>query len=495
MAKKKTLSEMARNNKTYLTVHYIIQIAILIAYLIEVIKGSRTPLYYGILAAIIIITIVIEALTYKKNPEGKNIKYIGLIGFGIMYAYVLFTAANPLIFVYGFLFMVAVPVFNDLKLTVIAGVCLILMNVADIVRKGIAGEISSDTMPLIEIQIISVIVFVIFSFLVNRNSKFNNDAKVNVIENEQKESEKILATIVETVDSMNSSVAEINDVVEQLNTSSVETMDAMKEVSSGVNDTAEAVQSQLEMTTEIQDNIDEVRGAADVIATNMGEAMQEIKEGSRSIDDLIKYVGSSEEAGSKVVNDLEELNRHTDEMHNITELINSVADQTSLLALNASIEAARAGEAGKGFAVVADEITKLADQTSEATGNITGLIDNLSTKLKEVVESINKLMESNEEQNNCASGAYENFKKITESTNEVNERSQQLEESVQKLAKANASIVESVQTVSAVSEEVSAHASETLVSSEKNEEIVRSVKTLAESLSEDTKRLEEAKGK
>ena len=490
---KKVLSEKGRNNKTYLVVHYVIQIAILIAYLLEVIKGSRTPLYYGILAAIILITMGLEIGMFKADPEGRYIRSVGIIGFAIMYGYVLFTAANPIIFVYGFLFMLVMPVYNDVKFTTLVGVAFILMNVVDAVRKGVTGQITSESMPLIEIQIISVIVFVIFTFIVNKNSKFNNDEKVAKIEVEQQEGAKMIKTIVETVDSMNSSVSELNSVVETLNTSSMETMNAMQEVTGGATETADAVQNQLEMTTEIQNNVDEVREATDVIAENMGQAMEEIKAGRKSIDDLLKYVDSSEEAGTRVVADLQELNRHTDEMHNITDLINSVANQTTLLALNASIEAARAGEAGKGFAVVADEITKLADQTSEATGNITGLIDNLSTKLREVVDSINSLMKSNEEQNQCANGAAENFRKITESTNEVNERSRALEGSVQKLAEANASIIDSIQTVSAISQEVSAHANETLAASEKNEGIVRDVQRLAESLSEDTKRLEDAR--
>jgi uncharacterized protein (TIGR00730 family) len=89
---------------------------------------------------------------------------------------------------------------------------------------------------------------------------------------------------------------------------------------------------------------------------------------------LVKHVETSGRAGKQVVDELTELNRHTAKMHDITDLINEVASQTTLLALNASIEAARAGDSGRGFAVVASEISKLAEQTTQATDDITSLI-------------------------------------------------------------------------------------------------------------------------
>ena len=202
----------------------------------------------------------------------------------------------------------------------------------------------------------------------------------------------------------------------------------------------------------------------------------------------------SKEAGNLVIGELRELEHHTSQMHEITELINNVAKQTTLLALNASIEAARAGEAGRGFAVVADEITKLADQTSQATGDITSLIDDLSSKLEEVAEAIRQLMKGNEEQNVCADSAAESLKRIEDSTNIANSESKALEKVVESLETANNTIIDSISTVSAVSEEVSAHATDTLEIAEQNEEIVTSVSELINLLSEDAKRLEEAKG-
>ena len=74
-----------------------------------------------------------------------------------------------------------------------------------------------------------------------------------------------------------------------------------------------------------------------------------------------------------------------------TDVITDIADQTSLLSLNASIEAARAGEHGKGFAVVADEIRKLADQSAESASRITGIIDALIKNSDTTVDTMNRI--------------------------------------------------------------------------------------------------------
>ena len=114
----------------------------------------------------------------------------------------------------------------------------------------------------------------------------------------------------------------------------------MTEVNSGTVDSSNAVQNQLYKTEEIQTHIGDVETS------------------------------------------LKSFHETTAQMNSITELINNVADQTSLLALNASIEAARAGTSGRGFAVVASEISNLAWQTSEAAKDINKLIGKVTTQLE-----------------------------------------------------------------------------------------------------------------
>lgn len=486
-------TEKARNNSIFLTMHLVMQAIIFAAYLLEVVKGSRTIGYFSVLAIILIATAATELVLIKRDPESPQLRWAGCIGFQLMYAYVLLTAANPLIFVYAFLTMVLTIIFSDLKFTLVFNVIVILLNIVSVVIGALDG-FGEQELPMDEIQVLSTIIISIFLYNVSKGLFINSNEKITSIEEQEMAQEKTTAVIMETVDKMETSIGEILTNVEALKNSTQETMSAMQEVSNGANDTAASVQDEIQMTTDIQTNVDEVKSVSDVIGDNMQKAMGEITGGQKNIDLLLTKVGDSKQAGDQVVGELEELERHTSQMHEITALINNVASQTSLLALNASIEAARAGEAGKGFAVVADEITKLADQTSKATGDITALIDDLSKKLEEVVGSIQTLMRHNEEQNECANSAAESFERIADSTHVASDQSGSLGEMVSRLESANATIIDSISTVSAVSQEVSAHATDTLETTEKNERIVERVVELMDSLSEDAKRLEAAKG-
>jgi methyl-accepting chemotaxis protein len=86
---------------------------------------------------------------------------------------------------------------------------------------------------------------------------------------------------------------------------------------------------------------------------------------------------------------MQELITTTEQIGKFVKVIDDIAKQTNLLALNATIEAARAGEAGKGFAVVASEVKVLAKQTADATGKITGQIDEMQGATEKAVDSIN----------------------------------------------------------------------------------------------------------
>ena len=153
-----------------------------------------------------------------------------------------------------------------------------------------------------------------------------------------------------------------------------------------------------------------------------------------------------------------------------------------LISLNASIEAARAGEAGRGFAVVASEISNLANQTQDATNDISDLISNIESKLMDVTKAIRTFIEGSERQQEAARETAKSFETIKNDTTKIADNAKGLSASVKSLSEANDKIVETVQNISAIMEEVSAHSSETFEASEHNTRTVDEVLRIVEEL-------------
>ncbi len=482
-------SEKLAGNRALLQCYSGIEAVLLLAYIVEFIKGNRTIPYILLFSAILLIPLVACICLYFRNKEDGRIQYISGIGYCILYIFAMFTTTSKMTYNYILPMIIVICVYANFKLSLIVGAVAIVSNIASIAMNILTTQVTKQDITDFEIQMAVIIMAALYSFVSTRVIVKINEQKLRELDSEKEKTEKMLFSMKDVSQSLNESVLQVTEKMNSLG-KSVETIrDSMQEVSTGSTDTAEAVQVQLLKTEEIQNYIEKVEKASGNISDDLHITEEIIDAGKGKIDQLIRQAEVSEQATNTVSEQLVALSENTEKMQSIIELIESITTRTSMLALNASIEAARAGEAGKGFAVVATEISNLAHQTSEATVNITKLIGDISDALNHVVETVNQVIHISQAENSYAAETAKSFEQIQNTSANIFTSADSLVEIIKELADSNAGIVDSVQNISAITEEVSAHAAETYSSSEENSEIVQEVASLMKALNEKAEQL------
>jgi methyl-accepting chemotaxis protein len=185
-----------------------------------------------------------------------------------------------------------------------------------------------------------------------------------------------------------------------------------------------------------------------------------------------------EPAAAKV----KELGERSAEIGSIVEVIDDIAEQTNLLALNAAIEAARAGEHGKGFAVVADEVRRLAERSSKATKEISQLITAVQNGTAEAVAAMNEGTQEVEEGSKLALDAGKSLADILTAVEATNNQVQMISSAAQQMTASSTAVVKSTDNISSISEENAAAAEEVSASTEEMSVQVEDMAASAESL-------------
>lgn len=486
---KNTLSETAIKNKVGMVCHLIEAITITLAYTAEVFKGARTVPYVLFIAALALIPVTAELIIYSRNKESTMIKHLLGIGYAVLYIAVMLTTTNVFAFVYVIPMLIAITIYNDVRYSVLINVGVIIVNVAEIYILFQKGLFTSADTASVEIQIFVMILVMVYSIYTSYQVNIINNNKLNAMEDQQKHIQEAHDKTQEASKYLVEEIEGINEKIRMLSESLMATKEAMDEVNSGSNDTASAVQRQLEQTGDIQEQIQQIAAEKDTIIESTNMTKEAIIQGTEHISLLVKQVADSVESGSKVNEELSQLDSYMKQMNSIVDIISGITEQTSLLALNASIEAARAGDAGKGFAVVAAEISQMANQTQNATINITKLIENVSDAIIRVINVSESMIDMIKSQDGTTSLAAESFDIISANSQTVASNAEGLSYLVGKLEDANKEIIDSISTISAISEEVAAHANDTFNSSIQNIDVIEQTYNSAVKLAEYSKEL------
>lgn len=478
------ISDKQRVNSTAMFSYTVLVVVLAASYFVEVLKKSRTIPYYIVFLILLVVPFIACKILFARDKETDKIKYTLAGGFLVFNLFVIFTTVSNIAYIYAIMVAVILLCYNDNKLIFVYMIVATLSNVAHVIYLGVTHQITSENMVDIEIRIASLIMFTLCMSMSTIAAALTNHNRMGQIEAEKERVSNLMNQILRVSNQMTENISTVSQKMELLNDTAYKTKVSMEEVTQGTGDTVESIQMQMEKTEEIHQAICQVSTSTAAISDNIGQTRKEIEASKINIDELIHHVQLSNKANKDVSDEIKRLSEYAEKMQSIIELINGITSQTSLLALNASIEAARAGEAGKGFAVVASEISTLATQTEEATVNITELIGNVSAELSNIVDVVGDMLRNSNEQNVVANKTAHSFEEITIKAEMVYREAGKLRELVTGLSEANEHVIRGIETISAATEEVTAHSCETLETSERNSSIAGEVEEIVEVLSQ-----------
>ena len=228
---------------------------------------------------------------------------------------------------------------------------------------------------------------------------------------------------------------------------------------------------------------------------SMGEGatktINQSKTGVDAVRVLADKFGKTRELQDQAYHTVTVLEERSKTIDDISQTISSIAEQTALLALNASIEAARAGEFGKGFAVVAEEIGKLAKATSEATANITSIVTEIQSEITLIGSQMSSMKDETEKCMDAMDETRTVFDVINTEITEVGTDISGLEHAVETINKDKSNIVDRFADISAETQELSASSQEVLTKVDNQNDSMEAINTSVGTLHTVVKQLDE----
>lgn len=426
-------------NKKAALVWLIIAVVLTTAYTIEVIKGGRTVLYYCTFMAFTWVPFLFGVIALKiKGADWFFYREVIIIGYGIFYCYVLFTADTALAFTYILPLMSMLVLYKDRFMMLRAGTEALIVLIISVVIHIMQGQTAPTQIVDYEIQV-AVMILCNLGYVLS--IKHLGDSDDSMMESVQGNLERVVTTVEQVKDASNAIVEGVT-VVRELTD---ENRDGARSVAKNMDELAqnngtlyEKTMSSMDMTSKINNQVQNVAEKIEKMVGLINESTSHSRMSAKELEEVVEATNRMAQLSTEVEAVLAEFKNEFNMVKVETDAITGISSQTNLLALNASIEAARAGEAGRGFAVVADEIRNLSMGTQNSSNRILAALGHLEETSDKMTQSITETL-------NLIQGTLEKVEKVNTSVSNIASDAVELDNNIQVVDTAMKEVEESNQ--------------------------------------------------
>jgi len=268
-------------------------------------------------------------------------------------------------------------------------------------------------------------------------------------------------------------ITETSMVVEELNK-------AIKDIAGGADEQAREISETTGLIEQMANGIDQVAEKTQRVAGAARQTEEVAEKGSKAVDETIAGMERIKQTVFESAARIKELGEQSQQIGEIIQVIDDIAEQTNLLALNAAIEAARAGEHGKGFAVVADEVRKLAERSGKATKEIAELITTIQKGTANAVGAMEVGTKEVEHGAELANHAGIALREILTTIQEANRQIEGISAATQQVSANSAQVVNAVVKVNTIAENNTASTVKMLGESSKAANAIQNIAAISE---------------
>ena len=389
-----------------------------------------------------------EILLRVKGKATDKYRYDLVIGYGIFYTFVLCTTESSIAFTYILPVTSLLVIYKNKNFMIKCGIANTIIIVAAAVFRYMSGFNSAANMKDYQLQLSCIILCYICYVMSIKHLNESDGAMTDSIKAD-------LDRVVTTVEKVKTASNTIMDGITVVSELASENKHGAEVVVLGMNELTDnssrlmnSTASSLDMTTDINSQVQNVGGLIEQMVSLTGESIEHATVSGADLEELVKTAHTMSELSSEVDRVLHDFKSEFEMVKQETGTIQNISGQTNLLALNASIEAARAGDAGRGFSVVADQIRTLSTETKSSSGRIEDALirlDETSAKMTASIEETLKLIALTLDKVTITG---KNVEKITSDTKQLGDHIQVIDNAMKDVENSNHQLVDNMEQVS-----------------------------------------------